>query len=205
MVLVFMLAGITNAALTTIGTATYNGTDYNLIYEDDSISGGLVWLDYSNAPDNWDNQVSWASGLGGSLTVNLDPLYTTDIDWTTGWRLPVMQLDAEGDLVSSEMVHLFNTSLGNSSGPGVKNYGDFDGLSDDQWYHWSGTEKLGTDVSAWAFWFRYGYTAYHYKIDSYYALAVHPGEVSVIPIPSALWLLGSGLIGIVGVRRKIKK
>jgi hypothetical protein len=26
-----------------------------------------------------------------------------------------------------------------------------------------------------------------------------------VPLPSALWLLGSGLIGIVGVRRKFKK
>ena len=29
--------------------------------------------------------------------------------------------------------------------------------------------------------------------------------VSSIPIPGAVWLLGSGLIGIVGIRRKYKK
>jgi len=36
-------------------------------------------------------------------------------------------------------------------------------------------------------------------IDDYYA------TFSAVPIPGAVWLLGSGLIGIVGVRRKIKK
>ena len=33
----------------------------------------------------------------------------------------------------------------------------------------------------------------------------NPGTWSVVPIPSALWLLGSGLIGIVGIRRRINK
>ena len=28
---------------------------------------------------------------------------------------------------------------------------------------------------------------------------------TVVPIPPAAWLLGSGLIGIVGIRKKIKK
>jgi len=40
-----------NAAPTTIGTANYLGSDYNLIYEDDSIYGGLVWLDYTRGED----------------------------------------------------------------------------------------------------------------------------------------------------------
>ena len=30
-------------------------------------------------------------------------------------------------------------------------------------------------------------------------------ETNPVPIPSAVWLLGTGLIGIVGIRRKIKK
>ncbi|PQP33026.1 hypothetical protein C6A36_01360 [Desulfobacteraceae bacterium SEEP-SAG10] len=31
------------------------------------------------------------------------------------------------------------------------------------------------------------------------------GGLAIVPIPGAVWLLGSGLIGIVGVRRKFKK
>jgi len=30
-------------------------------------------------------------------------------------------------------------------------------------------------------------------------------SITVVPIPGAVWLLGSGLIGIVGIRRKFKK
>ncbi len=57
MVMVFGVVGTANSALQTIGTASYDldgvgGSnpigEYNLIYEDDSINGGLVWLDYTN-------------------------------------------------------------------------------------------------------------------------------------------------------------
>jgi len=77
--------GIAGATLEVIGTANYLGGTYNLIYENDQ---GLVWLDYTKGYATWQNQVNWASGLGGSLTVTLNPGYTTDITWTTGWRLP---------------------------------------------------------------------------------------------------------------------
>ncbi|WP_207683794.1 VPLPA-CTERM sorting domain-containing protein [Desulfonema magnum] len=30
-------------------------------------------------------------------------------------------------------------------------------------------------------------------------------NVSAFPIPGAVWLLGSGLIGLAGIRRKVKK
>ncbi|MCK4378316.1 MAG: VPLPA-CTERM sorting domain-containing protein [Deltaproteobacteria bacterium] len=33
-------------------------------------------------------------------------------------------------------------------------------------------------------------------------MAVRSGAVSPVPIPGALWLLGSGLLGLVAVRRR---
>ena len=155
------MTGLARASLTTIGTANYLGSDYNLIYDDDDTGyggGGLVWLDYTHSDTNWSNQVSWASGLGLFLTVTLNPGYTTDIDWTTGWRLPdtvdgSWVYGYEGDpnndgiytytggynLANSEMGHLFYTELGNlgyvatdGSAPqtnhGLQNTGDFDNL-----------------------------------------------------------------------------
>lgn len=75
---VFGMVAVAQASLTTVGTATYGGNDYNLIYEDDSINGGLVWLDYTPSVAFWWIQKDWAEGVGvgGSLTVNLDPGYT---------------------------------------------------------------------------------------------------------------------------------
>jgi hypothetical protein len=42
---------------------------------------------------------------------------------------------------------------------------------------------------------------------SYYSLSDSPMrfEVNAVPIPGAVWLLGSGLIGILGIRRKMKQ
>ena len=42
--------------------------------------------------------------------------------------------------------------------------------------------------------------------DAWTGFATSPlVQISNVPIPGAIWLLGSGLIGIVGIRRKLKK
>jgi hypothetical protein len=93
--LVIVCVGISHATLTTIGTADYDsdgdGTpeSYKLIYDDDNNGKSVVWLDYSNPKNTWDNQVAWAAGLNdpGVLSYNIDPSYS--IDWGTNqWRLP---------------------------------------------------------------------------------------------------------------------
>jgi hypothetical protein len=57
LVAVLCCSGVASAALTRIGTATYGGSDYNLIYEEDQ---GLVWLDYTKGGDTWQGQADWA-------------------------------------------------------------------------------------------------------------------------------------------------
>ncbi|MCK5092950.1 MAG: VPLPA-CTERM sorting domain-containing protein, partial [Gammaproteobacteria bacterium] len=51
-----------------------------------------------------------------------------------------------------------------------------------------------------------GKQSYNGKSYSYYAWAVHDGDVgaSVVPVPAAVWLFGSGLIGLVGFARRKK-
>jgi hypothetical protein len=118
----------------TIGTATYAGSVYNLIYED---TQDLVWLDYTRAKNSWQNQVDWAASLNtsGTLTYNLDSAYS--VDWNdTVWRLPATDEsiaylpgdvagfagpDATGyhnyakgyNMTNSEMGRLFDESLDN--------------------------------------------------------------------------------------------
>ncbi|MEQ1638592.1 MAG: PEP-CTERM sorting domain-containing protein [Methylococcales bacterium] len=31
---------------------------------------------------------------------------------------------------------------------------------------------------------------------------MRPGDVAVVPVPPAVWLLGSGLLGLLGLRRR---
>ena len=90
-------SGSAKATLTTIGTANYEGGIYNLIYEDDSLYGGLVWLDFLRSPVNWQQQVDWASGLnsGGVLTYNLNP--GLNVTWEGNWRLPITD-ESKADL-----------------------------------------------------------------------------------------------------------
>ncbi len=242
-VFVLAISGTANAALTTIGTASYDSNgdglveSYNLIYEDDSIDGGLVWLDYTRNDYTWQNQVNWASGLGSNLTVNLYSGYTTEIDWSTGWRLPLTDEsqcnlsggdgwegpDASGyhnyrngnNMVNSEMGHLYHESLGNlgyyakdgthpQPGYGLINTGDFNNLQ--SYIYWSGTEYSPfSSISAWYSFFWDGSQGTGLKDNFLNALAVHPGQVSAVPLPGAVWLLGSGVIGILGFRRKFKK
>ena len=209
------------AALQTIGTATYNSTDYNLIYDNDL---EITWLDYSNNLGNWDEQVDWAAGLNtpGELTYNFNP--GVSMNWGDAWRLPTTvdgpwewgndgTTTAGYNITSSEMGHLYYTELGNKGyyatdgtnpqlGWGLTNTGDFQNLQAD--FYWSGTEYAAyTSDDAWFFDTYYGYQYRFNKSNDFSALAVRPGQLAVVPEPisSTLFIVGSAMLGF---RRKFK-
>jgi hypothetical protein len=76
MILILMVgAAGSSGGLTVIGTATYDGTDYNLVWDDDDGGGNqVVYLDYDYSVGRWVNHpdaIAWAGGLGAALTINL--------------------------------------------------------------------------------------------------------------------------------------
>lgn len=116
----------------------------------------------------------------------------------------------------SEMAHLFYNTLSNKgfywppdfSGPqpgwGLTNTGPFSNLEPYS-YYWSGTEYAPDTDRAWSFNFSYGVQDMTYKYNDVSAWAVRSGDVaaaSVVPIPAAFWLFGSGLFGMFGLMRR---
>lgn len=209
------MTGMAHASLATIGTATYEGTAYDLIWDDDCNGKSLVWLDYSTARNPLTAQATWAAGLNtsGVLTYTLNPGYNLDFTNVT-WRLPeVTNPNYEGfgyESTSSEMGHLFYTELGLTSQffPGYTSaqlaaMTVFDHLVGDGFEggYWTSTPASWVDMS-YNFSFATGQRGHNSNDYSHRALAVSEANVSAVPIPGAVWLLGSGLMGMIGLRRK---
>jgi hypothetical protein len=135
----------------------------------------------------------------------LEPGFTASIDWSTGWRLPSAGDNPQPgyNQTTSEMGHLYYVSLGKSAGGFLGDTRPFEELQADS--YWSGTEYYPFSSDAWLFLFREGSQYIVEKFGIRDALAVHPGEVTAVPIPAAVWLLGSGMIGLVCIRRKLFK
>ncbi len=224
---ILTIAGSVNAALTTIGTATYDdgsgAAEYNLIWDDDNNGKSVIWLDYTHSRAIWSFQKSWAAGLDAQLTYNIDPAYNVSWD-DPAWRLPSTVdgprewgydgTTTEGyNITTSEMGHLYYTELGNlgsydtsgncQPGNGLNNTGDFNNLI--AFWYWSGTEYARNPDLAWFFHMSSGSQGPLSKSSNYgYGLAVRSGQVSAVPVPGAIWLLGSGLAGVVTLVRRRK-
>jgi hypothetical protein len=210
-VLMAALAASAGATLLDIGTATYGSNNYKLIYETGGPGGPVVWLDYTNATNTWSNQVAWANSLNttGTLTYNLLSGYS--MDWSTGsgsgWQLPTT-VDSSSSYAypppanSSQLAYLYYTDLVNTTS-GLVNTGPFDNLQNNP--YWSGTEFSFSPGRAWVFFTDDGNQNGEFK-DSYgpLGLATRPGQLETAPVPepSTMLLLGIGLAGLAGWRKR---
>ena len=202
----------THASLTIVGT---DGAGNRLIYDSDL---NITWYDAPPAWLTYNEAVAWAQNL--------------NIGGVTGWRLPTsLNQDGSGpcsryNCTGSEMGHLYYVALGNlgyrapdgsypQPGWGLKNYAPFVNIA--SFYnqpaerhadYWSSTTWAPDPTYAWYFEFRGGdqVAGPDFLFGEFNALAVHDGNVgNPVPIPGAVWLLGSGLIGLVAARRRFKK
>lgn len=173
----------------------------------------ITWLANANHAGTamiWADANAWAAGL--------------NLGGVTGWRLPNTAAGGSCffggsnplicgynvDPASSEMAHLFYVTLGDTAlfdnggifqpTNGLTNTGPFSNI---QTVYWSST--MFDPFFPWAFQFFDGKQTQFQMTESLYAWAVHAGDVGVpsaVPVPAAAWLLGSGLLGLVGVARR---
>ena len=152
---------------------------------------------------DWSTANSWAAGL--------------DMAGVTGWRLAdTLQPDASCDTqtgsysngancTGSEMGNLFYNVLGGVAINSITavnntNYDLFSNVQSSN--YWSATEYAPDTSLGWSFLMNLGLQLTSDKTNNHYAWAVQSGDVSAVPVPAAVWLFGSGLLGLIGVARR---
>jgi hypothetical protein len=190
-----------------------------LAYYDDVAD--LTWLADANAGGvrmSWLNANNWAASLS--------------VGGVGGWRLPdTAQPDstcnAQRDFIGgdgvidtsygfnctgSEMGNLFYNVLGGVAGSTLSTTGNanYDLFSNVLTTYWSATEYAPLSPTH-AQTFNIGNPQGGGQGNSnkdlpYYAWAVQSGDVAALatPVPAAVWLFGSGLLGLVGMARRKK-
>lgn len=172
----------------------------------------------------WSTAVAWATSLnpyGSGITGWRLPT-TVDVgnDGATYGSYGIYQAVDYGYNITShsEMSYMFYETLGNiayydtsgiATGCTAPNYclsntGPFSNLQPNN--YWSVTEEPYNTNYAWDFSFSHGYQSNFHKAYSLNTWAVHAGDVgaSAVPVPTAAWLFGSGLLGLVGIARRKK-
>lgn len=221
---VALCAGAMLLGLATTAQAALIDRGNGMIYDSDQ---ELTWLQDANYAKTsgydadgqmtWGQAMTWASNLsyGGyndwrlpSVTDNgndgcnfgwsgTDCGYNVD---TSGSELAYMWYEILGNIsVYDTSGNIFQPGWGltSTSADGV------DILNLQSLAYWSGTECPSCTNSAWGFDTSSGGQSDYTKNNSgMYAWAVRSGDVSAVPVPAAVWLFGSGLIGLLGVARR---
>jgi len=186
-----------------LGGLAVSDTDLNITWLADGNAAAGSAFDDGALPDDglmtWDSANAWAASLsvGGGT-----------------WRLP-SALNSDGSICAggtynctdSEMGHLFYTELSGTPGDPIINSGDpdlalFTNITN---FYWLDTEVNSTLAYSFSFGpTNAGIHTFGGKGSNLSVLAVYDGDISAVPVPAAVWLFGSGLLGLIGIARRKK-
>ncbi len=189
------LALISSVAATSTAHASLFDRGNGMIYDDIE---DITWTVNANINGlmTWDQAVAWADNLV--------------LDDYSDWRLPtIIPSTTRYNHAESEMDELFYSELGGTAGVSIVTthsnnayYNLFTNIQSHN--YWSGTEYAPPSSAAWSFATNDGGQGSGFKNTLNYAWAVRAGDVSSVPVPGAIWMFGSGLIGLTGLTRKYK-
>ncbi len=174
----------------------------------------ITWLSNANLADttdfgvtginvnglmNWNTANAWIVGMNSANHLGFND-----------WRLPDMDINDDDTIINcfgggvsgcsdNEYGHLFWETGITAASPGTAP-NNFTNLQSD--IYWSDQEFAPNTANAWFFSFSNSAQGGSIKISPLLALAVRPGDVSAVPVPAAVWLMGSALFGLAGFRRK---
>lgn len=219
------------ADLVTIGYATYDvdGQNCNLIHD---TATSLTWLDYSQEASFQQAQINWAAGLADHLSYTINDNVSLDFSIEqAAWRLPTtsladLQSGSGTQLADTEFGSLFYSALGNEGGwkrdgygdrydhIGLNNSGPFENLQETSYGagYWTATTYASHSSYAMAFNFYDGSQFATNSGNRKLAMAVLSGSVTIsdpppagpspVPEPATVLLFGSGLAGLISLRRR---
>lgn len=216
MAVLLAVPGVASAALVDRGGGLIYDDVLNITWLQDANYAKTSGYDI-NGLMNWTAATIWASDLvyGGYSDWRLPTIVDTgDLGCNfayTGTDCGYNVQTTSGSTVYSEMASLFYDTLGNLSsqfadgsglqpGWGLTNTGPFANVQ--AFFYWSGLEYVYDSGSGWMFNFHPGYQAVRTKSYEHFAWAVRDGDVAPVPVPGAVWLLGSALAGLGAIRRR---
>ena len=160
---------------------------------------------------SWQTAKDWITAMNESGGGNGYKGYN---DWRL-WSVPDAWNSCYGfNCSDSELGHLFYSDLSGLKGSSILEAGDpdlalFNNIQADE--YWSGVTYGSWSSAAWSFWTDDGRQTKNDKASNqFYAWAVRSGDVTDItstgvapvPIPAALWLFGSSLLGLATCQRR---
>jgi|GEM_PF-216958 len=194
------------------GVYQLSASDFNTSTGEMNWWGSQAWARFLNS-SNYGGSSQWRSPTT-PLSAQINPFHVTtrDVERIATSDLGELFYKEIGGIIGSsiEVTHndnynLFtNIALGSYWSDTEYRYPDNTVCWGGAYYNADCTTYTGSTNYAWYLYTQNGGLFVNPKSYFQYAWAVTPGNVGAVPVPAAIWLFGSGLLGLTGLARKRK-